>query len=224
MTNTILKQTLFLSLLGHLTIFSIFSFSFGNKPSRQEFAQVVFWGAILRSSDLNQTCAQGTRIARMSNTPLLDRRNREYPLISNYYLTPLRNTKAIRVENKISNGVKPVVNLTFNQDKMIPVQKLALVSLFQRRKEPIIMFYPHLPNHFLLYFKDRQVVHIELMFNIVARGSTNSIAIKRKISSGNLEADLLSMRYIGHYLFIQQTALSPNKWQTVKIDLSAKND
>jgi len=48
--------------------------------------------------------------------------------------------------------------------------------------------------------------------------------IKRKISSGNLEVDLLTMRYIGHYLFIQQKRFTPNNWQTVKIDLSEKEN
>jgi hypothetical protein len=86
------------------------------------------------------------------------------------------------------------------------------------------MFYPRLPEHFLLFFKDRQVVHIELMYNVAPRYKTNVITLKRKISSGNLEADLLSMRYIEHYLFIGQTKFVKNKWQTVKIDLSAKHD
>jgi hypothetical protein len=97
-------------------------------------------------------------------------------------------------------------------------------SLPIRKKEAVIMFYPQLPYNFLIYFQDRQLVHIELMYNIISRDSANSIIIKRKISSGNLEVDLLSMRYIGHYLFIQQDAFAPNIWQTVKIDLSTKTE
>jgi hypothetical protein len=86
------------------------------------------------------------------------------------------------------------------------------------------MLYPKLPHHFLIYFKDRQRVHIELMFNIMTKAMINTILIKRKVSSGNLEADLLSMRYMSHYLFIQQSKFIPDKWQTVKIDLWAKDD
>ena len=41
--------------------------------------------------------------------------------------------------------------------------------------------------------------------------------------SGNLEADLLSMRYINHYLSVQQQMFPVNKWQVVKIELSAQN-
>ena len=84
--------------------------------------------------------------------------------------------------------------------------------------------HPLLPHDFALYFKDRQIAHVELEFNFVSSRQPAVAVIKRKISSGNLEVDLLSMRYIGHYLFIQQTKFAPNSWRTVKIDLSAKDD
>jgi hypothetical protein len=58
------------------------------------------------------------------------------------------------------------------------------------------------------------------MFKVDSSGGRNSLEIKRKISSGNLEVDLLSMRYLSPYLFIQQNRFTPNNWQTVKIDLS----
>jgi hypothetical protein len=82
------------------------------------------------------------------------------------------------------------------------------------------MFYPHLPYNFLLYFADRQAVHIELMYNISPGAHSPVLSLKRKISSGNLEADLLAMRYLSHYLSIQQENFPQNTWQAVKIDLS----
>jgi hypothetical protein len=93
-----------------------------------------------------------------------------------------------------------------------------------QRKDSSIMFHPLLPYQLQLYFKDRQAVHIELQFKIEPGMGRRSIAIRRKISSGNLEADLLSIRYMQHYLFIQQARFSPDTWQTVKIDLTTKND
>ncbi len=87
-----------------------------------------------------------------------------------------------------------------------------------------MMLYPRLPYDFSLYFRDRQAAHIELAFNIKTAGNREEVAIKRKISSGNLEADLLSMRYISHYLFIQKTRFAPGVWQSVKIDLAARDD
>ena len=67
-------------------------------------------------------------------------------------------------------------------------------------------------------------MHIELVFNLISQGNSKTIVMNRKISSGNLEADLLTKRYLGHYLFVQQGAYPADSWQTVKIDLSAKED
>jgi hypothetical protein len=97
------------------------------------------------------------------------------------------------------------------------------VFLREERKESSIMLYPALPQHFLLYFKDRQIVHIELLFWIDSIDRTGYVDIKRKISSANPEADLLAMRYISRYLLIQKMQFLPQSWQTVKIELSPKD-
>jgi hypothetical protein len=101
-----------------------------------------------------------------------------------------------------------------------PMKAIAVTALPRRARPAAIVFHPVLPYSFSLYFKDRQVAHVELIYRLQPEGGQGSIAVKRKISSGNLEVDLLSMRYIRRYLFIQQAA--KNDWQTVKIDLSAK--
>lgn len=210
MTNTILKKTIFISLLGHITVFGIFRFTFGDRILKANYAYVYFLGAILRSSDLLNrpfTESKHTKVylSKRSNTSVLGGVNKEdFSLLKSYF--------------------KPRVSLPVSAQKIIPSSLRESVSFIEKRKEPIIMFYPRLPYHFLLYFKDRQRVHIELMFNTISDVKTSTILIKRKISSGNLEADLLSMRYISHYLFLQQTRFVPNVWQTVKIDLSAKDD
>jgi hypothetical protein len=208
MMSTDFKKTIFISLLGHITALSIFSFSFGNRIPNPDFAGVSFWGTVLPKSELITTRAFNPPDIRKlflkePQISSLDKIKKEYPLLPDYYL-------------------KPKVNLAFNEDKAIFVQKPTNVLPVSIRKESVIMFHPELPYNFLLYFKDRQAVHIELMFNIIPSGKTHSIVIKRKISSGNLEADLLSMRYISHYLFIQQARFLKNNWQTVKIDLAPK--
>jgi hypothetical protein len=96
----------------------------------------------------------------------------------------------------------------------------AAPASFIRGKDSVVMIHPLLPYQLQLYFKDRQSVHLELMFMVTSNRSKKFIEIKRKISSGNLEADLLCSRYLGHYLFIQQGRFALNSWQTVKIDLS----
>jgi len=200
--KAIFKNTVLFSLLGHLTVFSLFSFSFGNKIPKADYAPVVFWGAVLRSADL---MPRRDAVLKIKNPEFSSpaKVTKESPVISNIYL-------------------KPAINLAVSTQKLSfapgPVAPLASGV----RPEAVIMLYPQLPQNFLLYFQDRQVVHIELVFDIISGGKANSVTIKRKISSGNLDADLLTMRYISHYLFIQQAAFPQDSWQTVKIDLSTK--
>lgn len=210
MRKAIFKKTLFVSLLGHITVFSIFNFTFGTRIPKANYAYVSFLGSILRHSDLSK---------QPFSLPLDARTHRLK--VEGFNKRPV-NLELNRVDFA---HFKPGLSLAVNEHKLAFIPVRESITFLPKRKEPSIMFYPHLPYHFLLYFKDRQRVHIELMFNIISQApKTNTILIKRKISSGNLEADLLVMRYIGHYLFIQHARFIPNKWQTVKIDLSAKND
>jgi len=237
MTNSFFMQAIFISFLGHITLFSMFSLSFGPKIPEVNFSRVYFWGAIFRSPDLmnNRNFDIGYKTGRLtgkSEITVLNKINRENLLASRDYFPASRHSgippKAGEAGSRpIPNNnwrEKPPVSLTFNQEKIAFTRETTPISLMSGRKESAIMFYPRLPYHFALYFKDRQTVHIELAFAVVSGAQRNSILVKRRISSGNLEADLLSMRYISRYLFMQQRGFVPNKWQTVKIDLSTAND
>ena len=114
---------------------------------------------------------------------------------------------------------KPPVAVSYIYERD-PASIPAIPTRIQSQAEPGFMLHPLLPYPFDLYFKDRQAVHIELEFSITQSGRRNLVSLRRKVSSGNLEADLLSMRYIGHYLFIQQARFMPARWQTVKIEFS----
>jgi len=200
----VFNKSILFSLLGHLTLFSLFSFSFGNRMPTADYAPVAFWGDFLRNADMvpAKSAAINTR---RGNVFIL----RKPPKRSAEVLAPY---------------FKPAVASVASYDKVpfVPKEHLSVERIV--KKEPVVMLYPPLPTHFLLYFQNRQAVHIELMFDIVSGEKINAINIKRKISSGNLEADLLTMRYISHYLFIQQSGFPRDTWQTVKIDLSTKND
>lgn len=208
MIKTILKNTLIISSLGHLMVFSLFSFSFNqNNPGNREPA-LVFWGQILPKASLDfqpLIQASGLRISPKLDTVLPQKVSPQFLAYPDYSL-------------------KPAVEFPFNTEKPSFTSADIIPEVFPQKKDSPIMFHPLLPYQLQLYFKDRQAVHIELMFNIVSLGGKNSVLIKRKISSGNLEADLLSLRQINHYLFIQQARFARNSWQTVKIDLSPKND
>lgn len=225
--SSFFKKTLLISAIGHIAVFSIFSFSFGYRLPKVTYPQIVFWGALLRGSDLTPSSGIEMALRKSQNfsssnkavfikrprTTVLDRTNREWYLGPNHYFPAIAGSPALA-------GEKPTLTLPLNPDKIIFKEKTGSIALAQNKTRPAIMLYPHLPYHFLLYFKDRQLVHIELMFNIISSNGANSIVIKRKTSSGNLEADLLSMRYISHYLFLQQASFTPDKWQSVKIELS----
>jgi hypothetical protein len=207
-----LSRPVVISLLSHLTVFSIFGFSFGNTLPKPTYSQVCFYGQLLGRAELpqpaNLTASQNkNNLVVLGNPPL--------------NLTRLtQNSTYLQLEL-----AKPALFLAGAQEEkeIFHRQPYQLAHLVQR-KEPVLVFHPSLPYSLSLYFKDRQVAHVELMFKIERSGAKTNILIKRKISSGNLEVDLLVMRYIGHYLFIRQAGIPQGPWQTVKIDLSTKND
>ena len=206
------KKGIVISVLWHACIAGVFSFSFGKKIPSPQYASTAFLGAILHPTDLIPGRLPGKRVFIFSHVPLhgaqteaLNSAKGEYTLMPSYAL-------------------KPQVTMWSESSKPSFLPATTMLVSPVKKKEAVIMFYPPLPYHFLLYFKDRQEVHIELLFNLVDSGIASSVTVKRKISSGNLEADLLSMRYISRYLFIEQAKFLPNKWQTVKIDLRPKND
>lgn len=207
MKNPVFKKTLIFSLLGHITLFGIFSLSFGNRIPNANYVSVNFWGEAgkIELSNSPNTIIRGIRelFIKVPEAPKLEAVTKDKDLLASYYM-------------------KPASCVSIIPKKETFIKKAGDFLYLARRKEPAIIFHPLLPYDFTLYFKDRQVAHVELMFNIASIGERTSPVIKRKISSGNLEVDLLSMRYIGHYLFIQQANFTPNSWLTVKIDLSAK--
>jgi hypothetical protein len=209
MTNSYLKKTILISFLGHLAFFPLFNLTFKRTAIKTDYAPLSFLGQILPAYELKNNPQDPKTKKPAWNTKIekvfLDKtNNRDLKFSASPY------------------HLKPGVNLAFNQDKSSITPNPYVFGDLPRRKESVLMFYPLLPYQLQLYFKDRQTVHIELMFSIMTTGRRKSVAVRRKVSSGNLEADLLSSRYIGHYLFIQQSRFIPDNWQTVKIDLSTQ--
>lgn len=211
MRGLVRTRTLAISLAGHLTILGFFSLSFGSKIFPLKYASISFLGPILQDYHV---IPNDIKAARNFEIPFLSRR-----LIHS-------ELKRIRSHPEPASDYyyKPQVYAVHFIEKHYFLEKPAVLPFLSARKEPVIIFHPLLPYSFSLYFKDRQVAHVELMFNIAGSGLHGAISLERKISSGNLEVDLLCKRYISHYLFIQHKRFTPNKWQSVKIDLSARND
>ncbi|MEW6100669.1 MAG: hypothetical protein AB1481_00025 [Candidatus Omnitrophota bacterium] len=196
------KKSIFISLLGHLAIFSIFSFSFGNKLLKGIDSPVYFWGQFLGQAQVTE------RIIRDGASDLKN---------------PVFEILPSEPFNLQAPFIKPNVTLPFYNEKEAFRSFLSPVLPFLKKRQEEIIFHPVLPHDFRLYFKDRQVAHIELAFNIPPK-EREPIQIKRSIASGNPEVDLMSMRYISHFLFIQRSKFVSNGWHALKIDLTVKND
>ncbi len=201
----LLHKTLFFSFLGHLTAFSIFSFSFGDRLLRTNYPEVNFFGQILNSRiDLRNIDSQVQAKHKINIEK------------EGYFVTQY---KAYNKDAICGLYYKPLSHISPLSSKLGVYKKVNSYALPPAQKQEV-MLYPKLPYQFVLYFKDRQVVHMEVLFNNMRSDSLGPIVIKRGISSGNLEADLLCMRYLGHYLFIKAQSFKPNYWHRVKIDLS----
>lgn len=200
------RRVFFISIVGHIVVFSVFAVSFGNKIPTIDYASVYFLGQFLYNSTVSQP---------MKLSKTIKPRQEE-----NLKLQLEKITQSPLTQIQLPYYAKPLLALTSNRQKQGWRRKSQAVDFAYKKRQTSIVFHPLLPYSFSLYFKNRQVAHIELAFKIVPGLKRSSIVIKRKISSGNLDADLLSMRYISHYLFIQQRGFTPSVWQTVKIDLS----
>lgn len=201
--SRVFKRALFFSLAGHLAVFGVFSFSFGTRLPRLDASAVSFWGATL-------TPAEVIPLPRAASG-LLRQLGRRPPV----KVTP---QEGISMESG-AHYLKPLLALPESGERTVFLPPSPLSAVSVKRKEPVLMFYPRLPYHLGLYFKDRQAVHIELLFAVVPANFKKKLVVKRSISSGNLEVDLLSARYISRYLSTQRAEFLPRTWQKVEIDL-----
>lgn len=210
MSRGYFKKAVIFSLCGHFTALGLFGFSFGARLAPPAQTDILSYGAILGSRDLKE------KEVRPGLKHAVSGLHSSEPL-------PEGNIRGSAAPLGVGY-LKPRLAISGAAAKPVFVPSSAKAYLAEKKGEPAVMLYPQLPYGFLLYFRDRQIVPIELEFSIASGEDEGShILIKRKVSSGSLEADLLAMRTIKHYLFIQQGRFSRNKWQAVKIELSAKD-
>ncbi|MCG8431662.1 MAG: hypothetical protein MJA29_10870 [Candidatus Omnitrophica bacterium] len=210
-----MKKTFLISAVGHAAVLGIFSFSFGQRILQPVYPAVAFWGQSLHHSQVTgpRDCAVST-----VESPVKVRREVFIRSIER----PFVKFSSLNREDLAGYRVKPFYSVGRLEAKQTYARAPVPPELPKRDTEPSLTLYPVLPYGFTLYFQDRQVAHVELQFMIVSAGLRNSVIVKRTKSSGNLDADLVSMRHISHYLFMQQSKIPRNTWHTVRIDLSAK--
>jgi hypothetical protein len=206
MNRLTLSGSLGISFLLHALVCLLFVFSFGKGFLRPVSPSLSWWGRVY------------LELPSVPDAPLSAGRRSATAVPLSALPLPARES----LFDLPSVAVKPLSTIAAASQRSGQMPLSAPIASFPERKEPVILFHPLLPYQFGLYFKDRQVAHIELFFQVKKNADRNAVQVKRKISSGNLEADLLSARYISHYLYIQQQRFAPNAWQTVKIDLSTE--
>jgi hypothetical protein len=181
--------------------------TFGKKVAESEFelTKIFFLGPILHKADYYLQSAQESE---SSPADRLKARNLAT------MLKPSSSEAPGLISKDISLKKPPTLILTESKAayfKSVPSAKI-------NKADSSIVFYPPMPYHFLLYFKDRQVAHMEVAFYISPEGKISGL--KRKISTGNPEVDLLIMRNLFHFLNLCKSNFSLSSWQTVKIDLT----
>jgi hypothetical protein len=204
MMTPLLRKALVVSFLGHLATFGIFNFSFGKRIPEANYSAVSFWGQVLPESEINQ-----------ANLKLANALNKKREL----FKPELLNKSTAK---EYLAAIKPAVLLQTIHKKNSVIEIPLAPFAFPAKKEPAVYLRPLLPYSFVLYFKDRQTAHVELLYKIILLNGSSYPSIKRRISSGNLEVDLLSMRYISHYLSVRKTSDNSESWKSIKIDLSQK--
>jgi hypothetical protein len=205
MSNTF-KITLFLSLSWHLMFFGVFEpvISTRFRPAGPE--NTAFLGSILRAGDL----LRPRLLTAKSDMRALNVKT-AYPPKDEHFLTP-----------SVKDALKPAAGFIGPTEKLTFVERKSSDFVYKSKEKPALTFYPVLPYSFALYFTDRQTAHMEFTFYISDDGKISYV--KRKVSSGNLETDLLAYRYITHCLFLQEGRFPASTWQSVKIDLTRKEN
>ncbi|RJP28214.1 MAG: hypothetical protein C4533_06995 [Candidatus Omnitrophota bacterium] len=205
MRSGLLRKAIFLSALGHFSAFVLFSFSFGSNLSPLNAPQILFWGSFLKQADLK-----------------INHSYVETPAAIEKIQIYLPRSSAFKISSaEMSVFTKPQLRCFYNDKKMSFAQR-AVYNNTDDKKSRVIIFKPGLPEDLMIYFKDRQQAYLELAYTSGNPDNPGLLLIKRKISSGNLEVDLLCMRYLSHYLSLRRDLFTSNKWNKASIELAPK--
>lgn len=212
------KAAIFISLMWHVVCFSSVELTFGKKVTESNFelTKIFFLGPILQTpletlSLTGQKADYYPQSAQQTKTSAVDRLKARN--LVNMLKPGFSEARGLISENIL---LKKPPTLILTESKTAYFKSTPPVKI--KKADSSIMFYPPMPYHFLLYFKDRQVAHMEVAFYISPDGKI--AGLKRKISTGNPEVDLLIMRNLSHFLNLCKSNFSLSSWQTVKIDLS----
>lgn len=218
--NGIIKKPLFVSLFVHLFLFSIVSVSLNPPGYSRHGISLSYLGTSVSPGSYTHAPVHASTNSEGALIPFFGAEE-----IKALYQAGKGLLQARRKNMLADYYLKPNLARGFTMAKSSYSEKIGQPYFLAQQKTPVFIFHPILPEGFNLYFKDWQSAHVELAYQIsMADGSRILPVVKRKISSGNLEVDLLCKRYIANYLFAQRLSSGSSGWQVVKIDLSGKDD
>lgn len=206
----------FISLAAHLAVLNISFVSFKQSAVRDLSAGMphVFFGAgLLESCDLeDKKPGSGLR----SLHPASRFKFRMPHQVRDHW---------VKTRFPSAGGLFKPPAISTGPEKTSPGRPAVMEAPHIGNSEPLSM-YPLLPAYFPVYFRDRCRAHIGLSFRIspAVRGPGEYIEVKRKVSCGNLEADLIALRQVAHYLLLQRRYFQSGRWLDVNIDFSPSYD
>lgn len=206
----------FISLALHLLCLDNVDFSFVKRNNKENhiYDRIFFLGSILEGSEYS------LRLPKDQGSPALFQNGYSTNMLySRFIASLLSEVDASSIYGLIrepSESKKPfLTNLSDN--KIIYFAPVSELLKKTDKADSSIMFFPKMPYHFLLYFKDRQTAYMEVAFYVSPEGKI--MKLEKRISSGNPEVDLLIMRNLAQFLNISKSNFALDSWRTVKIDL-----
>jgi len=201
-----------ISLTAHLLALSVFSVSL-NRASVVDYPYIFFGAGLLDPADFDISVTGECR-------------KRAVPAKRFKFRIPSASGRA-------EESFRPGQDSAVLKPEALPVRPARIqFSLPERSESPHIgvnqplLMYPMLPAYLPLYFKDREKAHIGLSFRIMPASPDGKdyIEIKRKITCGNPEVDLIVLRQVEYYLLLQRRYFQGARWHNVNIDFSPSYD
>ena len=207
---------IFISLILHILCLDNVNFTFAKRENKDNstYDKILFLGSILEGSEYS------LRLAANRNNLTPSESTDSTSLLYSRFIAPL----LLKVDVSSVYGsvpepkglIKPFL-ANFADNKIVYFTPVSGLLRKTDKADSSIMFFPKMPYHFLLYFKDRQTAYMEVAFYVSPEGKI--MKLEKRISSGNPEVDLLIMRNLAHFLNISKSNFTLDSWRTVKIDL-----
>lgn len=186
-----LRDTILIATLCHLFFIGSISFTFIRPNVSSDEMKIVFLGPLLTGMDFYQE--NKTQDKRPLSKTDADLNARVKEILKPSYLAIERGLWRVSPAILKPSLVAPL--MLSNPNSL----NNSLFTYSVTRINPARLYRPNAPL-ISMYFKDRPASNIELKYSLSNVG--RPIFIQRLLSTGNLEADLLVVNYLKHWIFL----------------------